>query len=250
MAVTLIQSNASGYGSGVVEPNTGVFLHNRGLGFSLLEGHPAELAAGRRPPHTLSPMIVTRPDGSAAMAIGTMGGDSQPQILLQLLVRLLVHQEPAARAVAAGRFTLVPRDGGNGFETWTSGGVSVKVEGHAPDAWIEGLRARGHHVTPGPSFDHGAGHAHLVAIADTCLIGAADPRSRSGAAGGFERALSGGVRRGPGEQVVDPAGVDNVRRIDAALDGAVTAVGLPVELPGSVRIGVDRHEHPLVDRCS
>jgi len=185
MAVTLIQSNASGYGCGIVEPHTGIFLHNRGLGFSLVEGHPAELAPGRRPPHTLSPMVVTRRDGSPALAIGTMGGDSQPQILLQLLVRLLVHGESPAQAVAAPRFTLVPRDGGSGFETWTSGGVSVKLEGHAPGAWAEGLTARGHHVTEGPAFDHGAGHAHLVAIGGEYLHGAADPRSRNGSAAGY-----------------------------------------------------------------
>ncbi|HVE94042.1 MAG TPA: gamma-glutamyltransferase [Acidimicrobiales bacterium] len=185
MAVTLIQSNASGYGCGVVEPSTGIFLHNRGLGFSLVEGHPAELAPGRRPPHTLSPMVVTRHDGSPAMAIGTMGGDSQPQILLQLLVRLLVHGQAPAEAVAAPRFTLVPRDGGSGFETWTSGGVSVKLEGHAPAAWADGLRQRGHHVTEGPAFDHGAGHAHFVTIDGDILHGAADPRSRSGSAAGY-----------------------------------------------------------------
>lgn len=185
MAVTLIQSNASGYGCGIVEPRTGVFLHNRGLGFSLVEGHPAELAPGRRPPHTLSPMVVTRPDGSPAMAIGTMGGDSQPQVLLQLLVRTLVHEQSPADAMAAARFTLVPRDGGSGFETWTSGGMSVKIEGHAPAAWAAGLSDRGHHVTEGPAFDHGAGHAHLVAIDGEILHGAADPRSRNGSAAGF-----------------------------------------------------------------
>src|SRR5690606_7657428 len=58
--VTLIQSNAADFGAHLVEPNTGTFLHNRGLGFNLVPGHPAELAPGRRPPHTLSPALVTR----------------------------------------------------------------------------------------------------------------------------------------------------------------------------------------------
>src|SRR5690606_11463114 len=40
-AVTLIQSNASGWGAHIVEPATGVFLHDRGIGFSVAEGHPA-----------------------------------------------------------------------------------------------------------------------------------------------------------------------------------------------------------------
>ena len=59
-AVSLIQSNASGFGSCLVEPATSINLQNRGLGFSLVEGHPAELAPGRRPPHTLCPGLVRR----------------------------------------------------------------------------------------------------------------------------------------------------------------------------------------------
>src|ERR671910_37068 len=79
--VTLILSNASAWGGRVVEPATGVFLHNRGIGFSLAPGHPAELSPGRPPPHTLAPALVTRPDGSLRAVLGTMGGDSQPQVL-------------------------------------------------------------------------------------------------------------------------------------------------------------------------
>ena len=98
-------------------PGTGIFLHNRGIGFSLEPGHPAELAPGRRPPHTLSPLLVTDPDGALAAVLGTMGGDSQPQVLLQLLARLLLHGQSPGRAVSAPRWTL-GRDG-TGFDTWT-----------------------------------------------------------------------------------------------------------------------------------
>ena len=59
MGVSLIQSNAAGFGSGLIEPNTGINLHNRGLGFNLREGHPAEFRAGHRPPHTLCPAMAT-----------------------------------------------------------------------------------------------------------------------------------------------------------------------------------------------
>ena len=95
-AVSLIQSNASGFGSHLFEPSTRINLHNRGLGFSLEPGHPAEYGPGRRPPHTLSPALVTRPDGSLRAVLGTMGGDSQPQVVLQLLARLLARG-PAPR---------------------------------------------------------------------------------------------------------------------------------------------------------
>ena len=64
MGVSLIQSNAKEFGCHVAVPGTGVLLHNRGIGFSLEAGHPAEYGPGRRPPHTLAPTVVTRPDGS------------------------------------------------------------------------------------------------------------------------------------------------------------------------------------------
>ncbi len=116
MGVSLIQSNASGFGSHLVEPNTGINLHNRGLGFNLVAGHPAEFGPRRRPPHTLSPALATRA-GRLAAVFGTMGGDAQPQILLQLLTRLFHHGQSPAVAVNAGRWVL---DGPvTGFDTWT-----------------------------------------------------------------------------------------------------------------------------------
>ena len=89
VGVSLIQSNASGFGSHLFEPATGINLHNRGLGFSVEAGHPAEYAPRRQPPHTLTPALVTTLDGRLAAVLGTMGGDSQPQVLLQLLARAL-----------------------------------------------------------------------------------------------------------------------------------------------------------------
>ena len=107
--MSLIQSNASGFGSHLVEPNTGINLHNRGIGFNLRQGHQAEYAPGRRPPHTLLPMAATRDDGSLAAVLGTMGGDAQPQIMLQLAARLLHHRQTPGRAIGAGRWALTGR---------------------------------------------------------------------------------------------------------------------------------------------
>jgi gamma-glutamyltranspeptidase/glutathione hydrolase len=181
--VTLIQSNASGWGAGLIERRTGVFLHNRGIGFSLEPGHPAELAPGRRPPHTLAPALVTRPDGSLRAVLGTMGGDGQPQVLLQLLARLLHHGEPPGRAVAAPRWVLGP----GGFDTWRGDGPGhVAIEAHAGAAWEDGLAARGHDVRRSASaVDHGFGHAQVIEAVDGVLAGVADPRALDGAAVGY-----------------------------------------------------------------
>ena len=184
IGVSLIQSNASGFGSHLVEPNTGINLHNRGMGFNLRSGHPAEFRAGRRPPHTLSPALATRA-GRLAALLGTMGGDAQPQILLQVATRLFRHGQSPTAAIDAGRWILHGPD--HGFDTWTSAGApSVHVEGHAPGGWIDGLTARGHRTESRPAWDSSFGHAHAIVVEPSgTFAGAADPRAVIGAAAGL-----------------------------------------------------------------
>ena len=184
MGVSLIQSNASGWGAHLVVPGVGVFLQDRGIGFSLEPGHPAAYGPGRRPPSTLAPALLTTPDGELHTVLGSMGGDSQPQILLQLLARLLAAGQSPGRAVAAGRWVL--RAGDTGFTTWSEGGrVTVDVEGHAPPGWDDGLAARGHEVARQEPFGNGFGHAHVIVAAGDRLAGASDPRPRAGGVAGW-----------------------------------------------------------------
>lgn len=187
MGVSLINSNASGFGSLLVEPRTGINLHNRGLGFSVQLGHPAEVAPGRKPPHTLCPSVITRPDGSLFSVLGTMGGDAQPQIVLQIITRLLRHRQSQFpwEVVDAGRFVL--RGPITGFDSWTSGRPpKVQVEGHAPDAWMTGLADRGHEVERRGRFDSAFGHAHCIVVRDDhAFAGGADSRTIVGTCAGL-----------------------------------------------------------------
>jgi gamma-glutamyltranspeptidase/glutathione hydrolase len=192
MGVSLIQSNASGFGALVFEPSTGIGLHNRGIGFSLVAGHPAEYGPGRRPPHTLAPLIVTRPDGSLRGVMGTMGGDAQPQILLQLLARWLHHGRTPGQVIQAGRFTL-SGSARSGFDTWTDpDGVRVELEASGPPLWPEGLTDRGHEVNVVSGVSGSFGHAHMIEMGPDpedgsarVLGGACDPRTLVGSVAAF-----------------------------------------------------------------
>jgi gamma-glutamyltranspeptidase/glutathione hydrolase len=186
MGVSLIQSNASGFGSLLFEPRTGINLHNRGLGFSIEPGHPARYGPGRRPPHTLAPALVTRPDGSLQAVVGSMGGDAQPQIVLQLLARLLQLGLTPARCVQSPRFVLARHAEGRGFDTWDDPSVlGIDIEADAPPGWRAGLEARGHSVRVVDAANHGMGHAHLIEVVGDALAGASDRRAEAGAATGY-----------------------------------------------------------------
>ena len=95
-AVSLIQSLFHSFGSQVLEPGTGVILHNRGSMFSADPASPNHPAPGKRPAHTLMPVVVEHADGRIS-AHGAMGGRAQPQIHLQLL-----RQHPRRRDTATG----------------------------------------------------------------------------------------------------------------------------------------------------
>ena len=180
--VSLIMSNAAGFGAHLVLDAHGILLHNRGMGFSLTDGHPAELGPGRRPPHTLSPLAVTREDGGLEAVIGSMGGDAQPQIVLQLLARTLIAGEDSGTAVDAPRWSLT-REDSMGFDTWEyEEPPIVALEHGAPNTWSEGLRRRGYRVHEAKPGEGGFGHAQVIQVgADDMLGGAADSRPRDGA---------------------------------------------------------------------
>lgn len=176
MAVSLIQSNFTGIGSGISAGDTGVFLHNRGGGFSLVPGHPNEAAPGKRPLHTLSPTLWTR-EGRPAMTLGTRGGHQQPQYLAQMAT-LLRHV-----GLAPGAAQLSPRwhtdEAGDGRRS------ALLVEARMAEEVVSGLVGRGHVVDRGPDFPQGWGPVSAIVLdTDGARSAAADPRVTSALADG------------------------------------------------------------------
>ena len=124
------------------------------------------------------------PTAPCRMVLGTMGGDSQPQILLQILHRILKLGQSPGAAVSAGRWALAPVGDADGFSTWRPGNRRKVLIEDPASGWADELTALGHAVEEAP--DAGFGHAHIIeATAAGTLAAAADPRSLTGAAAGL-----------------------------------------------------------------
>jgi gamma-glutamyltranspeptidase / glutathione hydrolase len=132
MMVSMIQSTYMGFGSGVVVPEWGIALHNRGLGFVTTPGHPNQLAPGKRPFHTIIPGFLSR-NGAPIGPFGVMGGHMQPQGHMQVIVNSLDYGMHPQAALDAPRWR-VEIDG------------TLRLEQEVPRHVVEGLHARGHHV--------------------------------------------------------------------------------------------------------
>ncbi len=174
MMVSLIQSNYMGFGSGVVEPSTGISLHNRGHAFQIGADGPNpsnQVAPGKRPFHTIIPGFLSH-QGQPVMAFGVMGANMQPQGHLQTLVRMLDHQQNVQTACDAPRWRFYH-------------GKVLNLEGTMAPALASGLMALGHEVSviQDSYQDFGAGQFiwRQPDFAQRGYVAASDPR-RDGAA--------------------------------------------------------------------
>ncbi|HEY2789022.1 MAG TPA: gamma-glutamyltransferase, partial [Gaiellales bacterium] len=151
LCVSLIQSIYYGFGSGVLEPSTGILLHNRGACFSADPASPNAPAPGKRPLHTLMPLMAER-DGRVHWVAGTMGGHAQPQIHAQLLLRRRAGASAQA-AVAAARFIVGDEEPG----------TSIAVEPGLDSAW-QAFTDVGAAPVAIPTGSGLAGHSHVIAV--------------------------------------------------------------------------------------
>jgi gamma-glutamyltranspeptidase/glutathione hydrolase len=159
--VSLIQSNYEGFGSGILIPDTGIALHNRGLGFTLESGHPNEVAPNKRPFHTIIPGFLTQGDRPLA-AFGVMGAPMQPQGHLQVVISLAdYHLNPQA-ALDAPRWRFIEKD-------------LVLLETTVDKAIVLDLVERGHNIKLAPPRMFGKGQ--IILKHNDILIAASEPRA-------------------------------------------------------------------------
>ena len=177
-AVSLIESNYLGFGSAVVDPETGVHYQNRGSYFSLDPAHPNVLEPGKRTLHTLMPGMLFRPGRTEPWIVaGSMGGDAQPQIHAQLVCALVDGGVDVRTAVTAPRWYVEP-------DTHFAPPMEVRLEPRHRAGIAAALEVLGHPVTITAPFDSALGHEHAIELvdggpgeADGSLAAATDPRS-------------------------------------------------------------------------
>jgi gamma-glutamyltranspeptidase / glutathione hydrolase len=171
MMVSYIQSNYSGFGSGVVVPGTGISLQNRGYGFVLKDGHPNQVGPRKRPFQTIIPGFVMN-GREPLMAFGLMGGPMQAQGHLQMMLRTQLWNQDPQTAADAPRWRYVA-------------GLKVAIESSVAQDVAADLVSRGHEI----ALEHadsvfGFGGAQLVRKIDGGYVAGSDPR-KDGLAGGF-----------------------------------------------------------------
>ena len=173
--VSFIQSNYTGFGSGVVIPDWGIAMQNRGACFHLEPGHPNCVGPEKRPYHTIIPAMATptdpvAPRESGLMAFGVMGGFMQPQGHVQILSRVRDFQQNPQAALDAPRFQ------------WSSGRSIMLEPGFDETVYLE-LDERGHRLKRADTRSVSFGRGQAIHALKSGWCGASDLRADGQALG-------------------------------------------------------------------
>jgi len=156
----------------VIAGDTGVPLTQRAQSFLLIKGHPNELAGGKRPRVTLSPTLVTRPDGTL-ITLSTPGGDNQDQSLLQVLLDVLEFGMNAESAVEAPRFQT--RHLVSSFDNHAMSPGDLLLDDRIPSPVMEELVKRHHKVETRTRYGSGAAPVLIRLTPEGLIEAGADP---------------------------------------------------------------------------
>ena len=177
--VSLIQSNYRGMGSGMCPPGLGFCLQDRGELFDLRDGHFNTYAPGKRPFHTIIPAFVTK-DDKPFLSFGVMGGPTQPQGHVQILMNIVDFGMNIQEAGDAARILHSGSSQPTG-EKMTNGGTVALEAGFDEDV-IEQLKSAGHRM----KYAKGAFGGYQGIMYDTkngVYFGASESRKDGMAAG-------------------------------------------------------------------
>ncbi len=178
--VSLIQSNYRGMGSGMVPPNLGFMLQDRGEMFSLDPNHRNSLQGGKRPFHTIIPAFITK-DGKPFISFGLMGGAMQPQGHAQIVVNIIDFKLNLQEAGDAPRFRHFGSSEPTG-EIMLDGGF-LSLESRINDQIRNELLKLGHNLK-GVNDEKGVyGGYQAIMLKDGVYYGASESRKDGHASG-------------------------------------------------------------------
>ncbi|MBW7455603.1 gamma-glutamyltransferase family protein, partial [Paenibacillus sepulcri] len=161
--VSFIQSNADGFGSGVVVPGTGIALQNRGSSYSLDPSKANCLEPGKKSFHTIIPGFITK-NNDAIGPFGVMGGYMQPQGHVQVVSSLVDFGLSPQAALDAPRWQ------------WLHD-KTVKLERGFPEPIALSLLRKGHDIQWAvDQYTFGKGQI-ILRNNEGVLAGATEPRS-------------------------------------------------------------------------
>ena len=175
--VSLIQSNYRGMGSGMVPPNLGFMLQDRGEMFSLDPSHRNSLEGGKSPFHTIIPAFITK-DDKPFISFGLMGGGMQPQGHAQIVVNLIDFKMNLQEAGDAPRIRHFGSSEPTG-EIMSNGGYLSLESGVGLDVRIE-LTKKGHNLKNEPG---GYGGYQAIMKLNNVYYGASESRKDGHASG-------------------------------------------------------------------
>jgi len=156
----------------VIAGDTGIPLTERAQSFLLIEGHPNELAGGKRPRVTLSPTLVTE-GGKPYMALSTPGGDNQEQSLVQIMLNVIEFGMGAEEAIEAPRFQT--RHLVSSFDNHAMNPGDLLLDERIPRSVGVELAGRKHHVGLRSRWSSGAAPVLIELMPNGVMEAGADP---------------------------------------------------------------------------
>ncbi|MEQ1690386.1 MAG: gamma-glutamyltransferase [Gemmatimonas sp.] len=180
MAVSVTYTLEAGYGLGAVVAGAGFLLNNEmgdfngkpGLTDSTgLIGTPANIARpGKRMLSSMTPAIIAK-DGKLVAVVGSPGGRTIINTVLQVALNIMAFDMPAQAAVNAGRI----------HHQWLPNRITIERDA-VPASTVSALEKMGHRVQIGGQ--QGTAHSVVIDARNGHRTGAPDPRDRDAGAVG------------------------------------------------------------------
>jgi gamma-glutamyltranspeptidase/glutathione hydrolase len=170
-----------GYGSGVVAEGTGVLMNDEmddfaakpgtPNAFGLIQGEKNAVGPGKRPLSAMTPTFVLRKDGSLWFTIGSPGGPTIINTVLQVITNVVDYDMSIQQAIDAPRI----------HHQWLPDELVYEPLGLALDTQ-RALTGRGHKLVTKPRY---MGDAQGIMIEEKTgvRLGASDPRNEGAPAG-------------------------------------------------------------------